>query len=117
MAQVKAGHAVCRAGIIFIIPICAVTLILGARSLFSGDYRLLYAMLFILICGAIGFIDDFTKFTHKQNKGLNVRQKTIMLAGAITLYVAAMYFSAMSQPMCIFRFSMSACTFRIFILF
>ena len=80
-------------GISFMIPIVAVTLILGVRSLFSDDYRLLYAVLFILICGAVGFIDDFTKFTHKQNKGLNVRQKTIMLAGAITLYVAAMYFS------------------------
>lgn len=80
-------------GIIFIIPITAITLILGARSLFSKDYRLLYAVIFILICGAVGFIDDFIKITQKHNQGLNVRQKTIMLVAAITLYIAAMYFT------------------------
>lgn len=80
-------------GIIFIIPILAITMILGARSLFSKDLRLLYAVIFIIMCGAIGFIDDFIKITQKHNKGLSVRQKTILLAAAITLYVAAMYFS------------------------
>lgn len=80
-------------GIIFIIPILAITMILGARSLFSKDLRLLYAVIFIIMCGAVGFIDDFIKITQKHNKGLSVRQKTILLAAAITLYVAAMYFS------------------------
>lgn len=80
-------------GIIFIIPILAITMILGVRSLFSKDLRLLYALIFIIMCGAIGFVDDFIKIIRKRNKGLSVRQKTILLAAAITLYVAAMYFS------------------------
>lgn len=79
-------------GIIFILPILAITMILGARSLFSQDLRLLFSLLFVILCGAVGFADDFIKIVRKHNQGLNVRQKTILLVGVITLYVAAMYF-------------------------
>ncbi len=80
-------------GIIFILPIILITLILGVSVIFSDDYRLLYAVIFIILCAAVGFADDYIKFTQKHNKGLNVRQKTILLAAVITLYIAAMYFS------------------------
>ncbi len=80
-------------GIMFIIPILAITLILGASSLFSGDFRLMYALVFIILCGAIGFFDDYIKIVRKHNQGFTVRQKTILLAAVITLYVAAMYFT------------------------
>ncbi len=80
-------------GVIFILPILLITMILGAASLFSNNYRLLYSLIFIILCGGIGFTDDFIKIVRKHNQGLTVRQKTILLAGAITLYVAAMYFS------------------------
>lgn len=79
-------------GIMFIIPILVITLIMGAKSMFSGDYRLLLAVLFILLCGVIGFVDDYIKVVRKHNQGLNVRQKTVLLAAVITLYVAALYF-------------------------
>ncbi len=78
-------------GIMFIFPIIVITAILGAPSLFSGDYRLLYGLVFIILCGTIGFIDDFTKIVKKHNQGLTVRQKTLMLILAITLYIAAMF--------------------------
>ena len=80
-------------GIIFILPIILITLILGVSTIFSDDYRLLYAIVFILLCAAVGFVDDYIKITQKHNKGLNVRQKTILLAAVITLYIAAMYFT------------------------
>lgn len=78
-------------GIIFIIPILVITLILGADTLFSDDKRLLYAVLFTFLCAVIGFVDDYIKIVKKHNQGLTVAQKTLLLVGAITLYVAAMY--------------------------
>jgi phospho-N-acetylmuramoyl-pentapeptide-transferase len=39
-----------------------------------------------LACGAIGFLDDFIKLTHKRSLGLNGRWKLILL-GAITVGV------------------------------
>lgn len=80
-------------GIIFIFPILIVTAILGYDTLFSKDLRLLYGILFVLACGAVGFVDDFIKIVKKHNQGLNVRQKTLMLVAVITLYIAAMYLS------------------------
>lgn len=80
-------------GIIFIIPIIIVTLLVGMKSMFSTDKRLLYAVIFVLLCGGIGFADDFIKIVRKHNQGLTVRQKTVLLTAVITLYVAAMFFS------------------------
>src|ERR671931_1494618 len=40
-----------------------------------------------LACGAIGFIDDFIKLTHRRSLGLNARWKLLLLAG-ITVGVA-----------------------------
>src|SRR6266576_7114527 len=39
-----------------------------------------------LACGAIGFIDDFIKLTHRRSLGLNARWKLLLL-GAITVGV------------------------------
>ena len=45
------------------------------------------AVLFVtLSCGAIGFLDDFIKLTHKRSLGLNGRWKLLLL-GAITVGV------------------------------
>ena len=43
-----------------------------------------------LACGAIGFLDDFIKFTHKRSLGLSGRWKLLLLAGvaAVTGYLA-----------------------------
>ena len=78
-------------GLIFIIPILVITVILGWRDIFSNDLRLLYSLIFITLCGIIGFIDDYTKIKREHNKGLSVKQKTLLLTAAITLYIAAMY--------------------------
>ena len=46
------------------------------------------AVLFVTLgCGAIGFLDDFIKLTHRRSLGLNARWKLILL-GAITIGVA-----------------------------
>lgn len=80
-------------GVIFIIPIIIITLILGFKNIFSADLRLLYSLIFVLLCGVVGFVDDYIKIVKKHNKGLSVKQKTIALMAVITLYLAAMYLS------------------------
>ncbi len=80
-------------GVIFIIPTIILTVILGFKNLFSSDLRLLYSVLFILLCGAVGFVDDYIKIVKKHNKGLSVKQKTVLLLAVITLYLGAMYLS------------------------
>ncbi len=80
-------------GVIFIIPIVIITLILGFKNVFSADLRLLYSIIFIVLCGVIGFVDDYIKIVKKHNKGLSVKQKTVLLMAVITLYLAAMYLS------------------------
>src|ERR671926_764990 len=61
-------------------------LILGAATIAFlpvSHYRLqaLTVLFTALACGAIGFIDDFIKLTHKRSLGLPGRWKLVLLAG------------------------------------
>ena len=54
-----------------------------------SHYRLqsLTVLFATLACGAIGFLDDFTKVTHQRSLGLSGRWKLLLLAG-VTVVVA-----------------------------
>jgi phospho-N-acetylmuramoyl-pentapeptide-transferase len=54
-----------------------------------SHYRLqsLTVLFATLACGAIGFLDDFTKLTHRRSLGLSGRWKLLLLAG-VTVVVA-----------------------------
>jgi phospho-N-acetylmuramoyl-pentapeptide-transferase len=54
-----------------------------------SQYRLqsLTVLFVTLACGAIGFLDDFTKLTHRRSLGLSGRWKLLLLAG-VTVVVA-----------------------------
>lgn len=56
----------------------------------SGDAEFVIHYLFILLNGAIGFLDDYTKFFKKQNKGLSVSQKFILQFACAAAYVLAL---------------------------
>jgi len=62
-------------GLIFMIPTLLVTLILAFGQLLQGDFRLLMCLGFVLLCGVVGFVDDYVKVVKKRNKGLTVMQK------------------------------------------
>ena len=70
-------------GIGFIISSVAAGLILG----FSTD--VLLAAGFALLCGVIGFVDDFIKVCLKRNMGFNPKQKTACLIIAILAFMYA----------------------------
>ena len=53
--------------------------------------RVLSCLLFCLLFGVIGFIDDFAKVAKKQNEGLKPMQKIVLQVVAAVLWLAAMY--------------------------
>src|SRR5438034_2337783 len=72
-------------------PIMGGLLVLGAGTaayLAVARYTVpaLTVLFVTLACGAIGFIDDFIKLTHRRSLGLNARWKLLLL-GAITVGV------------------------------
>lgn len=46
--------------------------------------------IFILLCAVIGFVDDYTKFVKKQNKGLSALQKLVLQFASAAAYVFAL---------------------------
>jgi phospho-N-acetylmuramoyl-pentapeptide-transferase len=65
-------------GLMFIIGSAAAILITGLSPMLAGDYRHIFVLLFALVFGAIGFLDDFEKLRKKQNMGLKATQKFLL---------------------------------------
>ena len=78
-------------GLIFIIPTVVVTLIFGIGRMLKGDWRLLICLVFVILCGVVGFLDDYVKVVKKRNKGLSVMQKTVPLLAIMALFLGALY--------------------------
>ncbi|MCD8099276.1 MAG: phospho-N-acetylmuramoyl-pentapeptide-transferase [Oscillospiraceae bacterium] len=65
-------------GICFITAATVVTLTVGWSVMTSGDYSHAFVLIFALIFGAIGFLDDYEKLKKKQNLGLTAKQKFLL---------------------------------------
>ncbi len=61
-----------------------------AYALLYSDITFVIHYLFILFNGAIGFLDDYTKFFKKQNKGLSASQKLVLQFACAAAYVLAL---------------------------
>jgi len=57
----------------------------------QGDFRLLMCLGFVLLCGVVGFVDDYVKVVKKRNKGLTVMQKTLPLMLLMALFLGGLY--------------------------
>lgn len=78
-------------GIFFITAISVVTLAFGTFYSFkTGNWSVLITLFMMLLFGVIGFVDDYTKFVKKQNKGLTALQKLIFQFAVSSMYVGAM---------------------------
>ena len=90
--QSKAGTPT-MGGLMFILAVTVVSLTVGWQSMVEGDYSHIFVLIFALIYGAIGFLDDFEKLKHKQNLGLTARQKFLLqLAVAIAFIYLLRFF-------------------------
>ena len=102
--QSKAGTPT-MGGLMFILAVTAVSLAVGWKSMTEGDYSHVFVLLFSLVYGGIGFLDDFEKLKHKQNLGLTAKQKFLLqLAVAVAfLYLLKLFglLHVSAKPHCI----------------
>lgn len=78
-------------GIFFISSITVFTLLFGSVHAYRTDnWSVIITTVMMLLFGVIGFIDDYTKFVKKENKGLTAIQKLILQIGVASLYIGAM---------------------------
>ena len=74
-------------GVMFIAAVTAVCLTVGWPSMAKGDYSHIFVLIFALIYGGIGFLDDFEKLKHKQNLGLTARQKFLLQLAVAVAFI------------------------------
>ena len=65
-------------GLMFILASIVVCLTVGFKSMLEGDYTHIFVLVFALVFGAIGFLDDYEKLRKKQNMGLTAKQKFLL---------------------------------------
>ncbi len=66
-------------GIFFISGSIIAFLVFGVyEALQSANFSTLIVAVMMLLFGAIGFVDDYTKFVKKQNKGLSAHSKLVL---------------------------------------
>lgn len=74
-------------GVIFISACTIVCLTVGFDSMRSGDFTHIFVLLFALVFGAIGFLDDWEKLRKKQNLGLSAKAKFLLQLVAALVFV------------------------------
>lgn len=77
-------------GVMFIFAIVLVCLTLGFDSMLHGRFVHIYVLLFALVFGAIGFLDDWEKIKKKDNMGLTAKQKFLLQLVAALAFVFLM---------------------------
>ena len=71
-------------GLMFILATIIVVLVVNGPAILSGDWTSVIVLVFALVFGAIGFLDDYAKIKKKENTGLTAGQKFLLqLAAAI----------------------------------
>ena len=65
-------------GIMFILAVSAVCVTVGFDEMLKGNYVHIFVLVFSLIFGAIGFLDDYEKLRKKQNLGLTAKKKFLL---------------------------------------
>ncbi|MBE6718829.1 MAG: phospho-N-acetylmuramoyl-pentapeptide-transferase [Ruminococcaceae bacterium] len=78
-------------GLGFIVSAVIVFIAVGVFAFIKCDdesvWRVCITFVFALLCGAIGFIDDYAKFFKKQNEGLTAGNKYLLQLVAASLYL------------------------------
>ena len=77
-------------GFIFIAGIILACLTVGFEGMLNGDFTHIFVLLFALVFGAIGFLDDWEKLRKKQNLGLSAKAKFLLQLAAALVFVILM---------------------------
>lgn len=74
-------------GIMFILATAVVVLGFNWKAMLLGDFTALFILVFALVFGAIGFLDDYAKVKKKENTGLTAGQKFLLQLAASILFI------------------------------
>ena len=74
-------------GLMFILATIIVVLVVNGPAILSGDWTSVIVMVFALVFGAIGFLDDYAKIKKKENTGLTAGQKFLLQLAAAILFI------------------------------
>ena len=77
-------------GVMFILAVAFVCLTVGFEGMLHGNYVHIFVLLFALVFGAIGFLDDWEKIKKKQNLGLTAKMKFLLQLAAALVFVMLM---------------------------
>ena len=77
-------------GVMFILAEILVCLTLGFQGMLKGHYEHIFVLLFALVFGAIGLLDDWQKIRKNQNLGLSTRQKFLLQLVAALIFLLLM---------------------------
>ena len=75
-------------GIMFILAVIVVVIALGWRDMAAGSWQAVFVLGFALVCGAIGFVDDFAKIRKHENTGLTAGWKFLLQLAAAIAFLA-----------------------------
>ena len=77
-------------GLMFIAAILVVTLTVGIPAMLAGNFTHIFVLLFGLVFGVIGFLDDYEKLKHKENTGLSAKAKFLLQLVAAILFLVVL---------------------------
>ena len=77
-------------GVMFILATALICLTLGFPGMLKGNFVHIFVLLFALVFGAIGFLDDWEKVKKKQNLGLTAKMKFLLQLAAALVFVLLM---------------------------
>ncbi|MCR5663873.1 MAG: phospho-N-acetylmuramoyl-pentapeptide-transferase [Oscillospiraceae bacterium] len=77
-------------GVMFILAVAAVCLTVGFEGMMNGNFAHLFILIFALVFGAIGFLDDWEKIKNRKNTGLCARDKFLLQLAAALAFVILM---------------------------
>lgn len=74
-------------GIMFIVAVTAVCFSVGLGCLREGEWAHVFVLLFGLVFGVIGFLDDYEKLRHHENTGLSAKMKFLLQLSAALVFL------------------------------
>jgi phospho-N-acetylmuramoyl-pentapeptide-transferase len=74
-------------GLMFIIATTITVVVMNWTAISNGEFTSLFVLVFALVFGVIGFIDDLAKVKKKENTGLSAGQKFLLQLAAAILFV------------------------------
>ena len=77
-------------GVMFILAVAAVVLTVGFPDLLQGRFAALFVLIFALVFGAIGMLDDWEKIKNRHNTGLSAKMKFLLQLTAALAFVILM---------------------------